>query len=593
MTVTAKKAKRGFRVPLLEGVRPLDRKRIPMEVVAGVTLAALAIPEVMGYTSIAGMPVITGLYTILIPITLFALLGSSRHLVVGADSATAAIMAAGLAGLAATGSAEYIALAGMLAIITGVYLLAARVLKLGFLADFLSRTVLIGFLTGVGIQVACGQFSGLFGIPKSGSGPIQQVYNTFVDWSQVSWSTFAVSISVLGIIVIGGRLVKRVPWALIAVIGSIVVSKYADLSAHGVGTLGTVPGGLPSISWPSVPSSAWATLLATAASIFVVVLAQSAATSRAYAAKFNDDFDENVDLVGLSLANIGAGLSGTFVVNGSPTKTSMVDKAGGRSQLAQLVTAAVVLVVLLFLTKPLSYMPDAVLAAVVFLIGVELVDVRGMRSILRLRAVEFLIAILTAAVVVFVGVEQGIIVAIVLSIIFHLRHSYRPYDRLLAPSVGGDWVFDSLDSGRQARPGLLIYRFGASLYYANASRFTEEVRDLVKASSPRVRWFCLHASSIDDVDFSGSFVLRTVVKELADHGVTFVMTEVPEPVMKELERDGLVDLVGTDHIFPGHHELLAAYDALPPLEDEAKAAAEAAHAPEPPADAGSSAAPDG
>jgi high affinity sulfate transporter 1 len=562
-------------VPLLDGVRPIDRKRLPMEVVAGVTLAALAIPEVMGYTSIAGMPVVTGLYTILIPITLFALLGSSRHLVVGADSATAAIMAAGLAGLAATGSAEYVALAGMLAVITGAYLLAARVLRLGFLADFLSRTVLIGFLTGVGIQVAGGQFSGLFGIPKSGSGPVQQVYNTFADWSQVSWSTFAVSAAVLGIIVVGGRLLKRVPWALIAVIGSIVVSKYADLSAHGVGTLGTVPGGLPSISWPSVPSSAWGTLLATAASIFVVVLAQSAATSRAYAAKSNDDFDENVDLVGLSLANIGAGISGTFVVNGSPTKTSMVDKAGGRSQLAQLVTAAVVLIVLLFLTKPLSYMPDAVLAAVVFLIGVELVDYRGMRNILRSRPVEFLIALLTAAVVVFVGVEQGIIVAIVLSIIFHLRHSYRPYDRLLVPRDDGDWVSDSLESGAQARPGLLVYRFGASLYYANGSRLAEEVRYLLKGASPKVRWFCLHASAVDDIDYSGSFILRVLVRELKDHGVTFVLSEVPDPVLKELERDGLVDQIGKDRIFPGHRELLAAYEALPPDEHGEPAASAA------------------
>ena len=431
--------RRRFPVPLLEGVRPVDRRRIPAEIIAGVTLAALAIPEVMGYTSIAGMPVITGLYTILIPIALFALFGSSRHLVVGADSATAAIMAAGLAGLAATGSAQYVALAGMLAIITGVYLLLARAIRLGFLADFLSRTVLIGFLTGVGIQVACGQFSGLFGIPKSGSGPIQQVVNTFKDWSSVSWSTFAVSAAVIGAIVIGGRLAKRIPWALIAVIGSIVASEVFDLSAHGVATLGAVPSGLPSLTWPNVPSSAWGTLFATAASIFVVVLAQSAATSRAYAAKFNDNFDENVDLVGLSLANISAGLTGTFVVNGSPTKTAMVDKAGGRSQLAQLVTAGIVLVVLLFLTKPLSYLPSAVLAAVVFLIGIELVDVNGMRSILRLRRLEFVVALITAATVVFVGVEQGIILAIVLSIIIHLRHSYRPYDRLLVPEEGGDW----------------------------------------------------------------------------------------------------------------------------------------------------------
>jgi high affinity sulfate transporter 1 len=546
-------------------LRPLDRRRIPAEVVAGITLAALAIPEVMGYTSIAGMPVVTGLYTILIPIALFALLGSSRHLVVGADSATAAIMAAGLAGLAASGSSEYVALAGMLAIITGVYLLLARVLKLGFIADFLSRTVLIGFLTGVGIQVACGQFSGLFGIPKSGSGPVQQVVNTFEDFGKVSWSTFAVSVSVLAIIYLGGRIVKRVPWALIAVVGSIVISKYADLSAHGVSTLGTVPGGLPSLSWPSVPSSSWGTLLATAASIFVVVLAQSAATSRAYAARFNDEFDENVDLVGLSLSNIGAGLSGTFVVNGSPTKTSMVDKAGGRSQLSQLVTAAVVLIVLLFLTKPLSYMPDAVLAAVVFLIGVELVDAKGMRGILKRRPAEFVVACITAAVVVGVGVEQGIIVAIVISIVVHLAHSYKPYDRLAVPtSAGTDWRDEPLHSGAQAAPGLLVYHFGASLYYANANRFVGEIRELVASATTPVRWFCLMAGNIEDIDYTGSAMLRALVEELSERGVTFVVDHLPEPARKELERDGLLDVIGREHLFAGFQEVLAAYDALPP-----------------------------
>ena len=569
MSVAAQQApgkRKARRFPLLEGLRPLDTKRIPMEVVAGVTLAALAIPEVMGYTSIAGMPVVTGLYTILVPITLFALLGSSRHLVVGADSATAAIMAAGLAGLAATGSSQYVALAGMLAIITGVYLLLARVLKLGFIADFLSRTVLIGFLTGVGIQVACGQFSGLFGIPKSGSGPIQQVVNTFTEFGQVSWSTFAVSISVLAVIYLGGKLVRRVPWALLAVIGAIVVSHYADLSAHGVSTLGTVPGGLPSVTWPSIPSKDWATLLATAASIFVVVLAQSAATSRAYAARFNDEFDENVDLVGISLANIGAGLTGTFVVNGSPTKTSMVDKAGGRSQLAQLVTAAVVLIVLLFLTKPLSYMPNAVLAAVVFLIGVELVDVKGMRGILKARWVEFVVACITAAVVVVVGVEQGIIVAIVISIVVHLRHSYRPYDTLAVPTPDGDWKSQSLESGAQAVPGLLVYHFGSGLYYANANRFVEELRTLVAAATTPVRWLCVMAGNMDDIDYTGSAMLRGLVTELKGKGVTLVMDHVPAPAMAELKKDGLLEVIGEEHVFDDFHQMIAAYRALPPAE---------------------------
>ena len=342
---------------------PIDRSRVPTDVIAGVTLAALGIPEVMGYTSIAGMPVITGLYTILIPIAVFAVLGSSRHLVVGADSASAAIMAAGIAGLAPIASPHYVSIAGIVAIATGAFLLLARVVRLGFLADFLSRSVLIGFLTGVGIQVAMGQVAGMFGVPGgSDGGPIQEFIETLSQIpSQASWTTAAVSASVF-IVILGLKAISpKIPGALIAVVGAIAVSWIWDLQAHGVAVLGKVPSGLPSFGIPDYGWDDLSPIIATAASIFLVVLAQSAATSRAYAAKYADRFDENLDLVGLSFANVSAGLSGTFVVNGSPTKTQMVDGAGGRSQLAQLTTAVIVLIVLLFLTVPLQYMPEAVL----------------------------------------------------------------------------------------------------------------------------------------------------------------------------------------------------------------------------------------
>ena len=551
--------RRRFPVPVLEGMLPVGKGRLPTEVIAGVTLAALAIPEVMGYAKIAGMPVITGLYTILIPIAVFAILGSSRHLVVGADSATAAIIAAALAQLATQGSPQYVALAGMLAVTAGGFLLLARILRLGFLANFLSRTVLIGFLTGVGIQVACGQFSGLFGIAKTEHGPIIQVVDTFKDLGSLSLATFAVSAAVLVVIVAGGRLAPKVPWALIAVVGAIIASAALSLSSHGVATLGTIPSGLPRVAWPSIPAGDYVKLVGTAASIFVVILAQSAATSRAYAAKFDDEFDENVDLVGLGMANISAALTGTFAVNGSPTKTAMVDTAGGRSQLAQLSTAAIVLVVILFLTKPLSYMPEAVLAAVVFLIGVELVDVRGMRTIYRLRPVEFAVALVTAAIVVLVGVEQGIILAIVLAIVAHLRHSYNPYDRLLVPGHKKEWKSTPLADGRQAAPGLLMYRFGASLYYANASRFAEEVRVLVDGAEPPALWLCVAAETMDDLDYTGSAVLRGTLDGARKRGVTMVFCDLQAPVRAELKRDGLLDVIGEQHIYGDVDDVLDAY----------------------------------
>ena len=555
--------RRSFPIPLLQGILPFDRSRLGPEIIAGTTLAALAMPEVMGYTKIAGMPVVTGLYTILLPVLVFAILGSSRHLVVGADSATAAIMAAGLTALAATGSSEYVALAGMCAILAGGMLWLARLLRLGFLADFLSRTVLIGFLTGVGIQVACGQVAGMLGVTKASGGPLTQLFDALGDIGQANTDTVLVSAGVLLLIVVGPRLSKKLPWALVAVVGAIVASKALDLAAHGVSTLGTVPSGLPSLTWPSISSGDLPTLLGISASIFIVVLAQSAATSRAYAAKFADRFDENVDLVGLGGASIAAGLTGTFVVNGSPTKTEMVDSAGGRSQIAQLTTALCVALVLLFLTKPLSYMPNAVLSSVVFVIALRLIDIAGMREVLRRRPVEFGVALITAAVVVFVGVEEGIIAALVLSVIIHIRHSYKPNDRLIvAGPEPGTTRTEPLESGARMAPGLVVYSFGASLYYANADRLQQEILALADATDPP-RWLVLEASAVGDLDYSASETIRALHDELAQRHVTLVVAGVSDEVKAEMERDGLIELLGADHVFDWPDQAVAAYRALP------------------------------
>lgn len=553
------------RFPVLKGILPVDRKRIPMDIAAGVTLAALGIPEVMGYTSIAGMPVITGLYTILIPIAVFALLGSSRHLVVGADSATAAIMAAGLAGMAAIASPEYVSLAGMLALVTGGFLVLARLLKLGFIANFLSRSVLVGFLTGVGIQVAMGQVGDMFGIPKQSGGTIEKFVATLGDLSASNGPTILVSVAVI-VVILGSKAISpRIPGALIAVVGAIIVSAQLDLAADGVATLGPVPGGLPDFGFPSVTWSQFASLIGTGGAIFVVVLAQSAATSRAYAAKYEEPFDENVDLIGLGLANAGAGLSGTFVVNGSPTKTQMVDGAGGRSQVASLTTAGIVLVVLLFLTKPLQYMPSAVLASVVFLIGIELVDISGLRTIFAMRRDEFVIAVLTGLLVIVVGVEQAIVVAIVVSVIDHLRRSYAPKDAVVVSAPDGRYRSVTVQEGGQIVPGLVVYRFNSGLYYANANRFNEEVLALVDGADPAapVDTVVLEASAVVDVDYSGGLTLKQVVSELHDRRAKLVVVQVSADVRAELDRFGITEAIGADAYFDTIGDALRAHEAAP------------------------------
>jgi SulP family sulfate permease len=385
--------------PVLQGILPIERSRVSAEMLAGLTLAALGIPAVLGYAKIAGMPLVTGLYTMLLPMAAYAVLGSSRHLVVAADSATAVILAAALAGLAVTGSERYVQLAGLAALLTGAMLLAARLARLSFLANFLSRTVLVGFLTGVGIQVAVGQLPDLLGVTAAGGQTLGKLVDIVRVLPHVDWADVATSIAVIAVVVVARLINRRIPGLLIAVIAAIAVSWAADLASHSVDVVGPVPRGLPHLGLPALGWHDATALLGAAVAMFVVIVAQSAATSRAYAVKYEEPFSEATDLTGLAAANAAAAFSGTFVVNGSPTKTQITDSAGGRSQLSQLTAAAVVLIVLVLFTGPLAYLPDAALAAVVFLIAVELIDVEGMRHILALRKHEFAVALLTTAAV--------------------------------------------------------------------------------------------------------------------------------------------------------------------------------------------------
>ncbi len=547
---------------ILQGILPITRSQVLIDLIAGFTLAALAIPEVMGYTKIAGMPVVTGLYTILIPSALFALFGSSRHLVVGANSATAVIMAAGLVGIAATNTPEYVAYAGILALLAAIFLIVARLVKLGFLADFLSRTVLIGFLSGVGIQVAIGQISGMLGIPGGGEGPVQKLTIDFQQLSQADPWTLSISLAVL-VMIVGTRMIsKKIPGALIAVIGAIAASYFFDFASYGVPVLGAVPGGLPKLSLPTgvtVNPVILGQLSTTAFSMLIVILAQSAASSRAYATRYSESLNVNSDLVGLGLSNIGAGLSGTFVVNGSPTKTQMVDSAGGRSQISTLTMAGIVLIVLLFLTKPLAYMPNAVLAAVVFLIGIELVDIKGLRKIFIQRPAEFWLALITAVSVVFIGVEQGILFAMVLSVLFHTRHGYKPKNSVLEINKAGRFKAMPVSSHAQVVPGLLVYRFNHSMYYANAELFTQEVLDLVRRAEPSLSWLCVDGVAIDEVDFSAGATLVEMVQLLQERNIRLVLSEIADKVRLELDHSGVIKAIGQNAIFDTLDDVVAAY----------------------------------
>jgi MFS superfamily sulfate permease-like transporter len=291
-----------------------------------------------------------------------------------------------------------------------------------------------------------------------------------------------------------------------------------------------------------------------------MIVAQSAATARAYASRHREPLDENTDLIGLSAANAAAALSGAFVVNGSPTQTAMVESSGGRSQIAHLTTAAVVALVLLFLTGPLHYLPRCVLGAIVFTIAVELIDVRGLRDILRESPGEFQLASITAAVVVVIGVEQGILLAIVLSLFRHVRHSYRPHTAVLVQK-DGQWMPTPAVPGAISGPGLVIFQFGADLFYANAGRFAADVRGLVQEAAAPVKWLVLDAGAITAVDYSAARVVREVEQDLSRRGIALVLVHPQSSLRDDLRRHRLSDVIGADHIFDTLHEALAAIRA--------------------------------
>jgi len=562
---TAKqKAGRRWRLPLFQSAFPPDRSGLVANLAAGISLAAMNIPQAMGYAKIAGMPVITGVYTLLLPLVAFAAFGSSRYLVVASDSATAAILAGGLAGLATAGSAHYVSLAGLVALLTAGFLLLARLLKLGFLADFLSRTVLIGFLTGVGFQVGIAVLSDMLKLEVHGTNPVNQLLQIVRELPHTNIPTFCLSAGVVALVLLSHRFAPRFPGALLAVVGAVAASAAFHFSGLGIEVIGPVAGGPPHLSLPPLNWRLVHELLPVAGSCFVMIVAQSSVTARAYAAKHRQTLDENRDLLGISAANAAAALSGTFVVNGSPTQTAMVETSGGSSQMAHLSTALVVMLVLLFLTGPLQFLPVCVLGAIVFTIAVRLVDLWGLNDLHLKSPREWILALVTAASVVLFGVEDGIMLALVLSLLQHVRHSYQPSVGVKTQTADGQWQMSPLEPGRMAAPGLLVYWFGSDLFYANVDRFASQARKLATESLSPVRWLVVDAGAITRVDYTAGGTLEELVKDLARQGVTLVLAHISESLKADLDRQGLTEVMGPNRQFETLRECLAAYGLKSP-----------------------------
>jgi len=547
---------RGMAIPLFAGLLPLKPREALHDALAGVTLASMNVPQVLGYTRIALTPVATGLYAALLPVVAFAVFGSSRHLVVSADSATAAIFSSTLSGMAAPASDRYMALAGLVALMTAGLLALARILKLGFLADFLSHTALVGFLAGVGVQVGAAMLGDITGVAVASRRTLGQLWQVLDGLPTLNAPVLALSVVVAASIFAGRWLKPQFPVSLVVVVGAIVASAELDLAEKGFPVIGPVAGGLPALRFPDVSLSDAVAVLPVSLACFVMIIAQSAATARAFAIRHQERVDENADILGLAAANAAAAASGAFVVNGSPTQTGMADSVGARSQAAQIAFGAVVLIVLLFLTGPLQYLPRSVLASIVFTIAAGMIDVGRLRAIWAESRGEFMLAALSAAAVVAVGVEEGILFAVGYSLVRHVRHGYQAHAMVLAPDAKGRWIPQSAAPGQETAPGLIVYRYGADLFYANADHFADQVSELVAKAPHPVRWVVIDAEPIIHIDLSAGECLRSLLGELSRKGVQVAFGRVNAYLESDMRRHHILETVGEHRVFSSLHEAL-------------------------------------
>lgn len=524
-------------------IRHYQARWLRGDVVAGVTVAAIAIPESLGYAGIVGLPIEAGLYTALLAPVVFAVLASSRQLVVGADSATAAIVAAGAAMLAGVGTQEYAGAVALTTLVGGAVLLLMAVLRLGFLADLISAPVLAGFLSGVGVSLIIGKLPGMLQLEASGS-TWEKLTTTVQELGDTNPTAAVLSLTVVAVMLGLERLRPKLPAALFALAAATVLAAAVGAQDRGVQVVGAIPAGLPQLSIPTVQAGDVLQLLGTGIALAVVILAQSAAVARSYASRNDYHVNEDADLFALGAANVASSITGGFSANGSPPRTAAGDEAGSRSQLVNIVMALTVALVLLFATGLFDYIPTAVLDAVVFAIGIRLIRVADLRRVASYRRSEFATALICLVAVAFVGVEQGVLLAVLISVADRLRRQYRPNDEVLASPLGvEERLLQRLPDGRALPPDILVYRYGTSLFFENAANFTSRVNQLLRSAGTPIRLLVLDLAAMSDLDYTGVATLRALAQDLSARGTTIVLTELAPEVGWVVAKSGLKDCV--------------------------------------------------
>ena len=537
-------------LPGLWQLRQYQRRWLPGDVLAGVTVAAYLVPQVMAYAEVAGLPAITGLWAIIGPLAVYALLGSSRQLSVGPESSTALMTAAAVAAMVADGAQSPADAAAALALAVGAFCVLGWVARLGFLANLLSRPVLIGYMVGIAILMIVSQLGKVTGVDVQGQSVAARLRSLVGGFDQISLPTFAVATAVLVLLIALRRWLPRSPGPLIAMLLAAGTVALFDLDQMGVAVVGQIPRGLPTPAIPEFGGLDLATLLPAALGVAIVAYSDNVVTGRAFATKHRERIDSNQEFLALGAANLSTVLSHGFPVSSSGSRTVIADAMGGRSQLYSLVALATVLITVFFLRPVLASFPAAALGGVVIYAAIRLIDWPELRRIARFRRSELVLSLTTTAGVLIFDVLYGIAVAIAVSIADLLRRIAKPHDGILGyvPGIAGMHDVDDYPTGRQV-PGLVVYRYDSPLFFANAEDFRTRALAAVDSAENRVEWFLLNAEANSEVDLTAVDALDDLFQTLRARGIVFAMARVKQELRETLLAGGFVQKVGEDRIF--------------------------------------------
>jgi sulfate permease, SulP family len=537
-------------VPVVRDLRRYRLGSVRRDGLAGVTVAALAVPSAMAYAELAGLSPVNGLYALLLPTVAYALLGSSRQLVVGPEGSIAALVAVSVLSFAAAGSADAAELAAMLALLVGACYLLALVLRLGWVADYFSRPVLVGYIHGVVVVLIIGQLGKLTGVSISASDPIPQLVEAIKEIGDVNATTLAVAAGALAVMLPLRWIAPRFPAALVVVVVGIALSSWLNLDQHAVAVVGEIPSDLPSLTFPTPPLNQVIDLLPAALGLFLVSFADEILTARSYAQRHGERIGVGQEMRAMAVASASAGVSQGFPVGASGSRTAVNDSMGARSQVAALLAAVAVVAILLFLTGPIAHLPKAVLGAAIVSAAIGLIDITAWRTLAAADRVEVVIAAVTAIGVVVVGVLEAVVFAVGLTILDAVRRS-APGDAVLGyDPVLGRFADVAQRPDASVVPGVVVYRLDDRLFFANARYVMRRMREAVRGAPTTTHWLVLDAECIAQIDSTGQEALAQLIEHLHEDRVSLVVARMRTELKERLDDAGLGEQIGAARFYP-------------------------------------------